>query len=54
MSLFEINVQQYLMLNVQFVVFPCLKRFVEASITLYCVIHKNGAPGGKKKTLLEH
>lgn len=32
---------QYLMLNVKFVVFPCLKRLVETSITFYCVIHKN-------------
>lgn len=35
---------KYFMLNVQFVIFPGLERLVEASITLYCVIHKNGAP----------
>lgn len=40
---------QYLMLNVKFVVFPCLKRLVETSITFYCVIHKNWAPAGYKK-----
>lgn len=37
------------MLNVQFVVFPCLKWLVEASITFYCVIHKNRAPSEYKK-----
>lgn len=42
----------YFMLNVQFVIFPGLKRLVEASVTLYCVIHKNGAPSKCKNKLI--
>lgn len=32
------------MLNVKFVIFPCLKGFIEAPVTLNCVIQEDGAP----------
>lgn len=40
------------MLNVQFVIFPRLKRLVEASVTFHRVIHKNGAPSKCKHKLI--
>lgn len=46
---------KYLVLNVQFVVFPCLERLVEASVTFYRVIHENRAPSRhKRQTRVTH
>lgn len=42
----------YFMLNVHFVIFPRLKRLVEASVTFYRVIHKNGAPSKCENKLI--
>lgn len=37
-----------LVFDVQFVVFPGLKRFVDSSVTLHRVVHQNGASTGAK------
>lgn len=46
----EDQLEQYLVLDVELMVFPGLEGFVESSITPDCVIHQDGAPVGKTHT----
>lgn len=43
----------YFMLNVQFVIFPRLKRLVETSVAFHRVVHKNGASSQDKNKVNE-
>lgn len=43
----------YFMLNVQFVIFPRLKRLVETSVAFHRVVHKNGASSQDKNKFNE-